>query len=593
MASVQYPPSQLPIAEYHVEECDSDTECDEFDADADCDAENIPYHARQNARPFTYGNLPEGFTVKELNHVETKELQNETNNNQQQYEQETTQKAVPLQQSMEFKNSRMNYQLPPSPGVQRKSNRPAIAPSRPVLHKTPSREEFEEMLRERKEQCLRDQNHNATKAAQNAAIQKDLDELQEILSKKVQQEQENLEQTKRGMEIVRHVESIDLPDFLDNANRGLKAIEDVKQSNNLKENEENRPETPSFPALPSPPQDGRCISPYPHVAPSTPKTPKSFSLKQKFSFKKEKSETPQEQHEVEPHLVKFAKDSSEFWYKPHMTREEAVALLRHSSPGSFIIRSSTTYKNAYGLVLRVEKPPPGVIISENSAGDELVRHYLLEPTQRGVRLKGCSNEPVFTSLSAFVYQHSINQLALPCKLIIPESDLIKASGDASLMAAQKQLLEQGAACNVLYLFSCNMESLTGDEALRRAVHEMLAQKPLPKPVEVHLKVSAQGITLTDNTRTLFFRRHYVPQNISHFALDPDNHSWQVAANDEGYERIVNKSIFGFVARPLTGLMRDNQCHLFCDLAVKQPATAIVSFANKVLPMMDKQRHKML
>jgi len=26
---------------------------------------------------------------------------------------------------------------------------------------------------------------------------------------------------------------------------------------------------------------------------------------------------------------------------------------------------------------------------------ELVRHFLIEPTSKGVRLKGCSNEPVF------------------------------------------------------------------------------------------------------------------------------------------------------------------------------------------------------
>ena len=26
---------------------------------------------------------------------------------------------------------------------------------------------------------------------------------------------------------------------------------------------------------------------------------------------------------------------------------------------------------------------------------ELVRHFLIEPTSKGVRLKGCTNEPVF------------------------------------------------------------------------------------------------------------------------------------------------------------------------------------------------------
>lgn len=71
--------------------------------------------------------------------------------------------------------------------------------------------------------------------------------------------------------------------------------------------------------------------------------------------------------------------------------------------------------------------------------------------------------------------------------------------------AQKQLLAQGAACNVLYLFSCETESLTGEEAVRRAVRQLYSQNPLPKPIEVHFKVSQQGITLTDNTRQKFFR----------------------------------------------------------------------------------------
>lgn len=94
-------------------------------------------------------------------------------------------------------------------------------------------------------------------------------------------------------------------------------------------------------------------------------------------------------------------------------------MLRHAAPGTFIVRDSTTFANAYGLVIKVAYPPPGVQ-QKGPPGDELVRHFLVEPTTRGVRLKGCANEPVFTSLSALVYQHSITQLALPCKLMIPD-----------------------------------------------------------------------------------------------------------------------------------------------------------------------------
>lgn len=52
--------------------------------------------------------------------------------------------------------------------------------------------------------------------------------------------------------------------------------------------------------------------------------------------------------------------------------------------------------------------------------NEYVRHFLIEPSSKGVKLKGCPNEPVFGSLPALVYQHSITPLALPCRLIIPK-----------------------------------------------------------------------------------------------------------------------------------------------------------------------------
>ena len=56
------------------------------------------------------------------------------------------------------------------------------------------------------------------------------------------------------------------------------------------------------------------------------------------------------------------------------------------------------------------------------------------------------------------------------------------------------------ACNVLFLNTVEMESLTGPQAIKKALTETLAKKPLPTAVPVHFKVSGQGITLTDNTR---------------------------------------------------------------------------------------------
>lgn len=225
------------------------------------------------------------------------------------------------------------------------------------------------------------------------------------------------------------------------------------------------------------------------------------------------------------------------------------------------------------MVVRVAQPPPG----SKGGSDELVRHFLVEPTVRGVRLKGCSNEPVFSSLSALIYQHTVTPLALPCRLILPESDIQQVGYQS---AAQQQLAVSGAACNVLYLFSADTESLTGPQAVRKAVRILFERRPLPSPTEVHFKVSNMGITLTDNSRQLFFRKHYPAMTISYVGIDPDDHRWSVQIANSDIP-VKNQHIFAFVAKK-TPTSTDNQCHIFCELEARQPASAIVSFAQKVL-----------
>ena len=48
-----------------------------------------------------------------------------------------------------------------------------------------------------------------------------------------------------------------------------------------------------------------------------------------------------------------------------------------------------------------------------------------------MKLKGYGNEPVFASLSALVYQHTITALALPARLVLPQSDLVVAAHNST------------------------------------------------------------------------------------------------------------------------------------------------------------------
>uniref|UniRef100_A0A8C6DVC2 Tensin-1 n=1 Tax=Moschus moschiferus TaxID=68415 RepID=A0A8C6DVC2_MOSMO len=283
--------------------------------------------------------------------------------------------------------------------------------------------------------------------------------------------------------------------------------------------------------------------------------------------------------------VKFVQDTSKYWYKPEISREQAIALLKDQEPGAFIIRDSHSFRGAYGLAMKVSSPPP-TIMQQNKKGDmthELVRHFLIETGPRGVKLKGCPNEPNFGSLSALVYQHSIIPLALPCKLVIPNRDPTDESKDSSGPAnSTSDLLKQGAACNVLFVNSVDMESLTGPQAISKATSETLAADPTPAATIVHFKVSAQGITLTDNQRKLFFRRHYPLNTVTFCDLDPQERKW---TKTEGG---APAKLFGFVARK-QGSTTDNACHLFAELDPNQPASAIVNFVSKVMLSAGQKR----
>ncbi|XP_041913498.1 tensin-3 isoform X1 [Alosa sapidissima] len=285
--------------------------------------------------------------------------------------------------------------------------------------------------------------------------------------------------------------------------------------------------------------------------------------------------------------AKFVQDTTKYWYKPDITREQAIAALKDREPGSFIVRDSHSFRGAYGLAMKVSTPPPSVLQQSRKAGDlssELVRHFLIECTQKGVRLKGCPNEPYFGSLTALVCQHSITPLALPCKLIIPDSDLLEGlceslSETATNSAAE--LLKQGAACNVWFLGSVELESLTGVQGVQKAATVTLALNRPPTSTIVHFKVSAQGITLTDNQRKLFFRRHYPVNTVIFCALDPQERRWTK-------DGCTDAKIFGFVARK-SSMSVENVCHLFAEHDPEQPASAIVNFVSKV--MIGSQKSK--
>ncbi|VDL51861.1 unnamed protein product [Hymenolepis diminuta] len=133
--------------------------------------------------------------------------------------------------------------------------------------------------------------------------------------------------------------------------------------------------------------------------------------------------------------------TSPVWYRLKISRQEAISILKNQPTGSFLVRDSTTFKDAYGLAVKSSKPPnkPGqksgfakfmknilkftaVFSHIDDINNDLVRHYLIEtvttPT-RGVRIKGFSAEQVFPNLLALIQYHTQYPVALPCCLVLP------------------------------------------------------------------------------------------------------------------------------------------------------------------------------
>lgn len=99
--------------------------------------------------------------------------------------------------------------------------------------------------------------------------------------------------------------------------------------------------------------------------------------------------------EVIHHHPVFVKDTSKYWYKPNITREDgkltflqttsvngwhirnyliffflsAINALKDKPPGTFIVRDSNSFPGAYGLALKVATPPPNI---QNKSGTSFI-----------------------------------------------------------------------------------------------------------------------------------------------------------------------------------------------------------------------------
>lgn len=81
--------------------------------------------------------------------------------------------------------------------------------------------------------------------------------------------------------------------------------------------------------------------------------------------------------------------------------------MKDKEPGNFLIRDSNSFQGAYGLALKVATPPAHVTNHGHASQsqEQLVRHFLIESTAKGVKIKGCRNEAYFGK-KKHLYLHS-------------------------------------------------------------------------------------------------------------------------------------------------------------------------------------------
>lgn len=95
------------------------------------------------------------------------------------------------------------------------------------------------------------------------------------------------------------------------------------------------------------------------------------------------------------------------------------------------------------------------------------------------------------------------------------------------------------------------------------------------------RVSSQGITLTDNTRKVFFRRHVGVNTVIYAGMDPSDRRFDNSVVLGFGEHCVDSArMFAFVARKPSSM--ENVCHIFAELEPEQPASAVINFINKVM-----------
>lgn len=97
--------------------------------------------------------------------------------------------------------------------------------------------------------------------------------------------------------------------------------------------------------------------------------------------------------------------TSNSWYQSGLLGKFSLEMLKHQSPGSFIIHKSSHKSSNFILSLRVP-----------SKSSNKVSHYLILQSKKGYRIKG--EAKFFPTIASLVTHHSVMSEQLPVTLMV-------------------------------------------------------------------------------------------------------------------------------------------------------------------------------
>jgi tensin len=121
-------------------------------------------------------------------------------------------------------------------------------------------------------------------------------------------------------------------------------------------------------------------------------------------------------NDTRTHEVETEDLSCNSWYQSGLLGKFSLEMLKHQSPGSFIVHKASCKSNNFILSLRVP-----------SKSSKKVVHHLILQSKRGYRIKGASK--FFPSINSLVTHHSVMPEQLPITLIVQRNDECRKSND--------------------------------------------------------------------------------------------------------------------------------------------------------------------